>query len=57
MEHRHEDDPSCEFLRLFAHFRHELLDLVAELQCGESWADIPLELHWLTINCVQSSVL
>ena len=30
---------------------------VAELQCGESWENIPLEFHWLAINCIQSSVL
>ena len=24
----------------------------AELQCGESWEDVPLEFHWLTINSV-----
>ena len=29
---------------------------MAELQCGESWEDISLEFHWLTINSVQSSV-
>ena len=38
-------------------FEHELLDFVAELQCGESWENIPLEFHWLTINCIQSSVM
>ena len=31
-------------------------DFVAELQYGESWEG-PVEFHWLTINCVQSSVL
>ena len=36
-------------------FCNELLDFVAELQCGESWENIPLEFHWLTINSVQSS--
>ena len=25
-------------------------------KCGESWEDVPLEFHWLTINSVQSSV-
>ena len=40
-----------------AHFVHELLDFVDELQCGESWENIPLEFHRLTINCIQSSVL
>ena len=37
VEHRHEDDPSCKFFWLYAHFKQELLDFVAELQCGESW--------------------
>ena len=50
------DRPSCEIFWLCAHIRQELLDLVAELQCGESWEDIPLEFRWLTINGVQSSV-
>ena len=39
------------------HFVHELLDFVDELQCGESWENIPLEFHWLAVNCVESSVL
>ena len=37
-------------------FDMKLLDFVVELQCCESLEDIPLEFHWLTINCVQSSV-
>ena len=41
----------------FAHFVHELVDFLDELQYSESWENIPLEFHWLTINCVQSSVL
>ena len=38
-------------------FDYELMDFVAELQCGESWEDIPLEFHRLLINCVQNSEL
>ena len=56
IEHRHEDNSSLELFR-FAHFVHELLDFLDELQCSESWEHIPLEFHWLTINCVQRSVL
>ena len=41
----------------FAHFAHELLDFTDKLQCSESWENIPLEFHRLTINCVQGSVL
>ena len=44
VKHRHEDDPFCKFFWLFAHWQ-ELLDFVAELQCGESWGNIPLEFH------------
>ena len=36
--------------------RQELLDFDPELQCGECWENIPLEFHWLTINCLQSYV-
>ena len=36
IEHRHEDNSSLELFG-FAHFVHELLDFVDELQCGESW--------------------
>ena len=49
--------PSFKLFWWIAQFRHELLDFVAELQCGESWENIPLEFNWLTINCVQSSAL
>ena len=56
IEHRHEDSSSFE-LRWIAHFGHELVDFVDELQCGESWENIPLEFHRLSVNCVQSSVL
>ena len=31
---------SCEIYWFYAHFGHELLDFVAELQCGETWEDI-----------------
>ena len=55
VEHRHEDNPFCEFFWCYTQSRQLLLDFVAELQCGESWEDIPLEFHWLTINSVQSS--
>ena len=34
-------------------FDMELFDFVAELPCGESWEDVPLEFHWLTVNCVK----
>ena len=36
IEHRHEDSSSLELFR-FAHFVHELLDFLDELQCSESW--------------------
>ena len=38
-------------------FDRELLDFLTELQRIESWENIPLEFHWLTINCIQSAVL
>ena len=57
VNHRHEGNPSIEIFWLFADFWHELLDFLTELQCGESLENIPLKFHWLTINCVQSSVL
>ena len=57
IEHRHEDDPSCEFCSIFPHFWQELLDFVAELQCGESCENIPLECLWLTIIGFQTSIL
>ena len=41
IKHRHEDNSSLELIWV-AHFGHELLDFVAELQCGESWDNIPL---------------
>ena len=56
IEHRLEDNSSLELFWV-AHFGHELLDFADELQCGESWENIPLEFHRLRINCVQSSVL
>ena len=54
---RYEDDPSCKLFWFVAHFWCEPLDFVAELRCGESCENIPLEFHWLTVKCVQSSVL
>ena len=36
IEHRHEDNSTFE-LFWFAHFVHEFLDFLDELQCGESW--------------------
>ena len=48
--------PGSSRWKVSSHFAHELLDFVAELQCGESWENIPLEFHWLSVNCVQSSV-
>ena len=56
VEHRHEDNPSCEIFWFYAHIRQELLDFDPELQLSESWENSPLEFHRLTINCVQSSV-
>ena len=56
VEHRHEDNSSLD-LSWVAHFVHELLDFVDELQCGESCENIPLEFHRLSVNYVQSSVL
>ena len=56
IERPHEDTSSLELFG-FAHFVHELLDFLDELQCSEYWENIPLEFHRFTINCVQSSVL
>ena len=42
IEHRHEDNSSLELFG-FAHFVHELFGFTDELQCGESWENIPLE--------------
>ena len=52
IEHRHADNSSMELFG-FAHFVHELLNFLDELQCGESWENIPLEFHR---NSVQVSV-
>ena len=38
-------------------FRSWTFGLLGELRCSESWENIPLEFHRLSINCVQSSVL
>ena len=51
IEHRHEDNSSLE-LFWFAHFVHELLDFVDELQRSESWENIPLEHHRFSVNCI-----
>ena len=56
IKHRHEDNSSLA-MRWVAHFVYELLDFVDELQCGESWENVPLEFHRLSVICVQSSVL
>ena len=56
IEHRHEDNSSLE-LFWFAHFVHELLDFLDELQCSESSENIPLEFHRFSFNCVRSSVI
>ena len=56
IEHRHEDNSSLELI-FVAHFVHDLLDFLNELQCSESWENIPLEFHRFSVNCVQSSVL
>ena len=55
IEHRHADNSSLELFG-FAHFVHELLNFLDELQCGESWATIPLEFHRFSVNSVQVSV-
>ena len=46
IEHRHEDNSSLE-LCWVAHFVHEFLDFVDELQCGESCTRVPLAHHQL----------
>ena len=56
IEHRHEDNSSLELFG-FAHFAHDVLDFVDELQCRESSENFPLEFHRYSVNCVQSSVL
>ena len=54
--HRHEDDPSFEVLWVTLRLSHHLLNLVEDSQCCASRENCPLELHRLTIKCVQSSV-
>ena len=56
IEHRHEDNSSLELIWV-AHFVHELVDFLEELQCSESLENISLELHRFSVKCVQSSVL
>ena len=41
----------------FAHFVHELVDFLNELQCCESWENVPPEFHRFSISCVHCSVL
>ena len=56
IEHRHEENSSLEVFWV-VHLVHELLDFLDELQCSESWEDIPLEFHRFSVNCVQNFVL
>ena len=51
IEHRQKDNSSLELCWV------ALFDFVAELQCGESWENIPLEFHRFSVHCGQSSVL
>ena len=50
--HGHEDDPSLKLLRFTLYFRHHVLNLRWNSQCGESWEIFPLEFHRLSINSI-----
>ena len=41
VEHCHEDDPSCELFRITPNFVHHSLNFFEDLQCGESWENLP----------------
>ena len=51
--HWHQDDPSLGVLKFTLQFSHHLLNLVEDLQCGESWENCPLELHRLPVDSIQ----
>ena len=55
--HWHEYYPSLEVLRFTLYFSHPGLNLGEDLQCSESCEILPLELHQLSIESIQFSIL
>ena len=56
VEHWHEDDPVCKFLRINFPLLQILLNLLKNVQWCESWENIPLEFNWFSIDSCQFSV-
>ena len=52
VKHWHEDDPACEVL-WFTLILHHLLNLIEDSHCSDSWCNLPLEFHRLSINSIQ----
>ena len=46
-----------ELLRFTLNFSHRVLDLGENLQCNESWGNVPLEFQRLPVNSIQLSTL